>query len=221
MVRRAPARARRARRARARRAPRSPAPRPPPPQFSLASGFIKWLVARDEARVLIVGLAGAGKTTFLEHVKGAFNRAHAPAPPGAIPPTRGMNLFKTGVFDMSVTVWDVGGSLRDMWAQYYAEADALVFCVDASDRAAFPAASAALADALRATSGPVVVLANKQDSPAAARASEVQDAVCAPAGLPAAGGRRPARVIELSALRASADGSARAAVEWLIGAIAR
>lgn len=195
---------------------------------------MKWLIAVDEAHLLLIGLENSGKTLFLEQVKGAFNRAHKPAPANAIPPTRGMNLFKAGVFDMSVTIWDVGGAMRDMWAQYYADADALVFCVDAADRARFGEASAALADALMHTRGPVLVLANKQDVPSAARASEIQEAVCTPAGLPpggssssgssgssGGGGERIARIIEISALQSAADGSARAAIEWVVGMIPR
>ena len=188
------------------------------------------MIAVDEAHLLLIGLDNSGKTLFLEHVKGAFNRAHKPAPATAIPPTRGMNLFKAGVFDMSITIWDVGGAMRDMWVQYYADADALVFCVDASDRARFSDASTALADALVHTRGPVLVLANKQDLPSAARASEIQEAVCTPAGLPPGGssssgtsgsGGRIARIVEISALQSASDGSARAAIEWIVGVIPR
>lgn len=180
------------------------------------SGFVKWLIARDEARVLILGLDGAGKTSFLELVKGAFNRAHRPAAPHSVPPTIGMNLLRTGVADMDVTLWDVGGSMRDIWAQYYADTDAVVFVVDAADRARFGEAAAALRTILRATDGPVLVLCNKQDRPEAARLSEVLDEVCAPAGLD---GRRPQRVLECCAHRD--DGTPRAAIEWIIGALER
>jgi ADP-ribosylation factor related protein 1 len=189
------------------------------PQFSLVHGFVKWLIATDEARLLIIGLDGAGKTTYLDRVKAAFNRGHIPAPLGAIPPTRGMNLFKVGVSDLSVTMWDVGGLFRDMWGQYYAEADALVFCIDAADRTRFADASAALADALEMTHGPVLILANKQDEPAAARASEIQEAVCTPAGLPPGG--RVTKILEIAALQSATDGSARASIEWLVSAIPR
>ena len=195
-------------------------PHPPTPQFSLAHGFVKWLIARDEARVLIVGLDGAGKTSFLELVKGAFNRAHRPAAPGAVPPTIGMNLFKAGVADMDVTLWDVGGSLRGIWATYYDDADAVVFVLDAADRARFGEAARALEGILRATAGPVLVLANKQDRPDAARASEVADEVCRPAGLAlGAAARRPTRILEVCAHRD--DGTPRAAIEWVVGSLER
>jgi hypothetical protein len=50
--------------------------------FSLVHGFVKWLIARDEARILLVGLDGAGKTTFLEHVVRARARARRPRAAG-------------------------------------------------------------------------------------------------------------------------------------------
>lgn len=144
-----------------------------------------------------------------------------PAPAAAIPPTRGMNLFKAGVLDLNVTISDVGGTMRDMWTQYYAEADGLVFCVDAADRARFGDASIALADALAHTRGPVLILANKQDADSAARASEIQQSVCSPAGLPPGGGGRTWRIVEISALQSATDGSAKAAIEWVVGMIPR
>jgi signal recognition particle receptor subunit beta len=128
-----------------------------------------------------------------------------------------MNLFKAAVFDMDVTLWDVGGSMRGIWAQYYDEADGVIFCVDAADGARFGEAARALDAILAATAGPVLVLANKQDLPAAAPAAAVQAAVCAPAGL-APGGRRAVRIVEISAVR---GGAVRDAVEWIVSRVER
>lgn len=184
--------------------------------------------------MLIVGLEAAGKTTFLEQVKGAYVRGHRPAPPSAIPPTIGMNLAKATVQDMDVTLWDVGGSMRGIWSQYYGEADGLVFVVDAANPARFGEAASTLELILsrpETASLPVLVLANKTDVPGAARASEVVDAVCRPAGLGstappggpsgagatagAATGRREFRIFEISALKAA---GVRDAVEWVVSA---
>ena len=187
--------------------------------FSLVGGFFRWLVARDEARILIVGLDGSGKTTLLEHMKASCVRGHIPAPPEAIPATVGMNLFKAAVQGMDVTLWDVGGSaaMRGIWPQYYGEADGLVFVVDATERARFPEAAAALQRLLEATAAlPLLVLANKHDLPDAARASAVEAEVCAPAGLLAGGGGlRPHRVLEV---RAQQVADAREALEWVVKA---
>jgi len=177
-------------------------------------------VARDEARLLIVGLGGSGKTSFLERIKSSYLRSHRPAPASSIGPTIGVNLFKAGVQDMEVTIWDVGGSMRSMWEQYSREADCTLFIVDAADRSRFGEAAAALEQVLAATAGPLVILANKQDLPDAARASEVLEAVCRPAGLGGSGERRAYRLLESCAIKAG-DGTAKEAVEWLVSSLER
>jgi small GTP-binding protein len=168
-----------------------------------------------------VGLDGSGKTTLLEHVKASCNSAYRPPAPAAIPPTLGMNLFKAAVQGMDVTLWDVGGSpgMRGMWVQYFGEADGVVFVVDAADRPRFREAAAVLASILDNTAAlPVLVVANKQDLPHAARASEVEAEVCAPAGLGGGagggrGGKRPFRVLEV---RAQQVADAEETLEWIV-----
>jgi signal recognition particle receptor subunit beta len=63
---------------------------------------------------------------------------------------------------------------------------------------------------------PVLVVANKQDLPHAARASEVEAEVCVPAGLGGAGGgrggKRPFRVLEV---RAQQVADAKEALDWI------
>ena len=180
--------------------------------FSLVAGFLRWAVARDEAKLLLAGLDGSGKTLLLERIRAVYVRGHRPAPPAAIPPTIGMNLCKIPVGDMEVTLWDVGGTLRRIWGQYYGEVDGVVFVVDACDGARFEEAREALAEILAhvAPAVPVLVVANKQDLPQAAGAGAVMEAVGRPAGL----GARRHRVVEVSALK---DADAREVVEWVVG----
>jgi len=133
------------------------------------------------------------------------------------PPTIGMNLARVRTAGVTLVLWDVGGSMRGIWDQYYAQADCVLFVVDASERARFGEAASTLelvlqrsaelgggggmggggggggSDAGAAhgaprTALPVVVLANKQDRLGAARAAEVLELVCRPAGLLQAGG---------------------------------
>lgn len=82
--------------------------------------------------------------------------------------------------NISFTVWDIGGQdkIRRLWKHYYTGTDALIFVVDSNDRERFETASLELyrllsEDELRDTV--VLVLANKQDLPYAASASEVAD----------------------------------------------
>ena len=37
--------------------------------YSLVTGFYKWYFQKPEYKILIIGLDGAGKTSFLEQVK--------------------------------------------------------------------------------------------------------------------------------------------------------
>lgn len=165
---------------------------------------------------MLVGLPGSGKTSLLESVKGAYVRGHRIAPPGTIPVTIGMNLLKIAVMDMDVTLWDVGGNMRKIWSQYYSEADGVIFVVDASTRELFEDSVGALREIIESTAGcPILVLANKQDLPQAARASEVLESICRSAGLEGKDTPRVYRVMEISALKGN-SGEAKQVVEWIV-----
>ncbi|EPR60579.1 ADP-ribosylation factor family protein [Toxoplasma gondii GAB2-2007-GAL-DOM2] len=188
--------------------------------FSLVSGLYQWLFSYDELRLLLVGLDGSGKTTFLEQLKARHSKrrgsalrpssspslhAHQAAPadatlsaPEAAPahrhdvdvtanspsspsspsfssfssssssssssscspqsaspscsssftpplrspapllpqvrPTTGFNLTRFVYERFQVTIWDLGGreTLRDIWKDYYADCDCVLFFVDAA-----------------------------------------------------------------------------------------
>lgn len=103
-------------------------------QFSLLSGFWKYLFTKPKINVLIIGLDHAGKTTILERIKTKFG--HLPGiPVDKIPPTIGMNLAKIFFNNTQVIIWDLGGQIkmRNMWERYYDDANAIVFVVDSAD----------------------------------------------------------------------------------------
>ena len=106
----------------------------------------------------------------------------------SIVPTIGMNLGKAVIQGVDAVFWDVGGSMRGIWDQYYSGADCVLFVVDASERARFGEAASTLELVLQRIEAcgarmPIVVMANKSDRRDAARASEVLDFICKPAGL--------------------------------------
>ena len=140
--------------------------------------------SEKHARILMLGLDNAGKTTVLYKLK--FNESITTVP------TLGFNMETVQVGrNIRFTVWDVGGQviLRSLWKHYYAGSAGLVYVVDASDRDRFSDAKEELHNVLASEemkAVPVLVLANKQDLPQAATPSEVADCL----GLPKFVGRQ-------------------------------
>jgi small GTP-binding protein len=151
--------------------------------FTLLRGFYDEVTHVPERRVVLLGVEGAGKTALLECLKsyyaagGTSASARLPALSAArlaaIAPTVGLNVARLPTGGESVLVWDLGGAaaLRPIWRRYVADAEALIWVVDAT------AECAAVSDArncLRAllkepslAHAPLLVFATKQDLPGA------------------------------------------------------
>ncbi|KFQ76671.1 ADP-ribosylation factor-like 11, partial [Phoenicopterus ruber ruber] len=126
---------------------------------------------KRDARVVMLGLDFAGKSTLLYKLKSG--RAVETCP------TVGFNVesLKTPC-RVSFTLWDVGGqgSLRASWPDYLEDTNILVFVLDSTDTARLPEAAAALEEALshpRMAGVPVLLLANKQEVPGALTPDEL------------------------------------------------
>lgn len=89
--------------------------------FSLVYGFIDYLFQKDELRVLVLGVDGAGKTSLLERLKSIYTGTPG-LTPDKIRPTVGLNVgriesasskvkfvaadgSKTSVLDGTMSVW--------------------------------------------------------------------------------------------------------------------
>ncbi|XP_006000587.1 uncharacterized protein LOC102357799 [Latimeria chalumnae] len=126
-----------------------------------------------QARVLMLGLDAAGKTTLLYKMK--LNEAVTTIP------TIGFNVETVEPLkNVSFTVWDVGGQtrIRTLWKHYFMNTDGLVFVVDSADPERFEEARQeleAILDDDQMQRVPFVILANKQDLPGAKRPSELVD----------------------------------------------
>ncbi|XP_069004311.1 ADP-ribosylation factor-like protein 14 [Embiotoca jacksoni] len=121
---------------------------------------------QKQAQVLMLGLDGSGKTTLLYKLK--YNESVVTVP------TVGFNVetLETDRSSPGLTVWDVGGQrrMRPHWRHHYADTAGLVFVVDSWDQPRLVEARKELHRVLRYESlrgVPVVILANKQDLPAA------------------------------------------------------
>uniref|UniRef100_A0A8C4PZM5 ADP-ribosylation factor-like protein 11 n=1 Tax=Eptatretus burgeri TaxID=7764 RepID=A0A8C4PZM5_EPTBU len=133
-------------------------------------GFVRPL------HVVILGLDSAGKTTVLYRLKlGEFVNTV---------PTIGFNMerLRSGVHGSAFRFWDVGGQerLRPLWRSYARGADAIVYVVDSADSERLEEARTELQRAVRAPESqgvPLLVVANKQDLPAALAPGDVEQAL--------------------------------------------
>jgi len=121
--------------------------------------------------ISIVGLQGAGKSTFIRVLqKGAFE-------PDMIP-TVGFNMHKVEKGKVQIKVWDLGGQkkFRTMWERYCRKNDAIVFMIDAADPKKFSQAKKQLKNLLESPSLdkiPLLLLFNKCDLKEARNENEI------------------------------------------------
>ena len=124
-----------------------------------------------EARILMLGLDAAGKTTILYKFK--LNEVVATIP------TIGFNVETVEPLKgLTFTVWDVGGQdkIRPLWRHYYTGTEGLVYVVDSADSSRFAEAREELHSILTSEEMrgvPVIIYANKQDLPNAAEPSQL------------------------------------------------
>merc|ERR1711964_394218 len=81
-----------------------------------------------EARILMLGLDNAGKTTILKKLS-EEDISH-------IMPTQGFNIKSLVHEGFKLNVWDIGGqkTIRPYWSNYFESSDALVYVIDSSDK---------------------------------------------------------------------------------------
>jgi len=127
-----------------------------------------------EARILVLGLDNAGKTTILKKLSDE-DISH-------IMPTQGFNIKSLMHDGFKLNVWDIGGqkTIRPYWRNYYESTDALIFVIDSADRRRQEEAGnelSALFDEDKLAGVPALVFANKQDLLSAGSASEIAESL--------------------------------------------
>lgn len=142
--------------------------------MGLALGKFFSFLGKEEARILMVGLDAAGKTTILFNLKLGETVSTIP--------TIGFNVETVEYKNISFTVWDVGGQdrIRPLWRHYYQNTQGLIFVVDSNDRDRIGEATEELMkmlceDELR--DAVLLIYANKQDLPNAMSVSEMIEAM--------------------------------------------
>lgn len=115
-----------------------------------------------KAKIIMIGLDAAGKTTILNKLKlGEIITTI---------PTIGFNVKTVEYKNISFTEWDVGGpaEFRNFMTQYYPNTTGLVFVVDSNDRDHIALARDEFYQVINNTALsnlPLLVFANKQDLP--------------------------------------------------------
>jgi len=130
--------------------------------------------AEREIKVIIVGLAAAGKSTILYFL-------HL----GEVvitQPTIGSNVEEVQRGKVRFQCWDLGGqeSLRKTWATYFTNTEAVVLVVDSSDRQRIPTVKKELQMLMSHEDlhhAVLLVLANKQDVKGAMTPAEISVAL--------------------------------------------
>ncbi|KAF9452760.1 P-loop containing nucleoside triphosphate hydrolase protein [Macrolepiota fuliginosa MF-IS2] len=103
--------------------------------YHLLKGLHEYLTRKEEFSVIIIGLDGAGKTTFLEKIKTLYNDVPG-LTPDKIGPTVGQNTGKIMLPSTILQFWDLGGQrgIRNIWHRYFDDCHAVVYVIDAEDR---------------------------------------------------------------------------------------
>eukprot|EP00812_Abedinium_dasypus_P010059 NODE_3703_length_753_cov_23.902579.p1 GENE.NODE_3703_length_753_cov_23.902579~~NODE_3703_length_753_cov_23.902579.p1 ORF type:complete len:189 (-),score=49.98 NODE_3703_length_753_cov_23.902579:90-656(-) len=162
-----------------------------------------------EARILMLGLDNAGKTTILKTLSEEEIKN--------IQPTQGFNIKSLVHEGFKLNVWDIGGqkSIRPYWNNYFESTDALVFVIDSSDAHRVAEARLELEQLLvedRLVSVPMLIFANKQDLTMALEPPALMEAL-------ALGDRLAARTWNIQACSATENHGLQDGLEWLISKI--
>ncbi len=130
------------------------------------------LFGKNDVRIVMVGLDGAGKTTILYQIRMGERIKTIP--------TIGFNVETLEYKGLNFTVWDIGGQdkIRVLWKQYYQNADSVIFVVDSNDKERINEAAEELKKMLAEEDLKeciVLVMANKQDINGALSPGEVTE----------------------------------------------
>merc|ERR1711877_85237 len=136
----------------------------------LISTLIDRFFPASPARIIMLGLDNAGKTTVLYKLK--LGEVVTTIP------TIGFNVESLQYKHINFTVWDIGGQtkIRPLWQHYFENTDGIIFVVDSADGERLSEAREELEGVLaddRLRDSSLLVFANKQDMPMALTTTEV------------------------------------------------
>ncbi|EWM26356.1 adp-ribosylation factor [Nannochloropsis gaditana] len=172
----------------------------------LCTRLVELVSRRTEKRVVLLGLDNAGKTTCVYRLLLGKKVDTVP--------TVGFNSEEVRYQRCNFIMWDIGGQakIRKLWKHYVESADALIFVVDAQDRARLAEARSAFKRMLRyktLKNTVLLILANKMDYEHAMSSAEIVQGL----EVKRVVGRRPWWVQETCAI--SGQGL-REGMDWLL-----
>ncbi|KAM7267798.1 hypothetical protein ACFE04_009964 [Oxalis oulophora] len=132
------------------------------------------LFGNKEARILVLGLDNAGKTTILYRLQMGEVVSTIP--------TIGFNVETVQYNNIKFQVWDLGGqtSIRPYWRCYFPNTQAIVYVVDSSDTDRLSTAKEefhAILEEEELKGAVVLIFANKQDLPGALDDAAITEAL--------------------------------------------
>uniref|UniRef100_A0A7S3VGK6 Uncharacterized protein n=1 Tax=Dunaliella tertiolecta TaxID=3047 RepID=A0A7S3VGK6_DUNTE len=135
------------------------------------SRMLSWFGDR-EARILVLGLDNAGKTTILYRLQVGEIVATIP--------TIGFNVETVTYKNIKFQVWDLGGqtSIRPYWRCYYPNTQAIIYVVDSTDHERIGTSREefhAILDEDELKDSLILVYANKQDLPGALSDAQIAE----------------------------------------------
>ncbi len=135
-----------------------------------------------DAKILVLGLDNAGKTTLLKLLSSEN--------PTETTPTQGFNVKSIIKDSFKLNVWDIGGQkeIRKYWENYYDNVDGLIFVVDSSDDIRVSECNIELKLLISVTfififqesklaKVPILIFANKQDLAGALSPEEIMESM--------------------------------------------
>ncbi|CAB3979817.1 ADP-ribosylation factor 3 [Paramuricea clavata] len=128
-----------------------------------------------QKRVLVLGLQGCGKTTFLT----ALANLGSGAGGNETKPTEGFNVMCVTTNGVHLNIWEIGGGekVQNYWSKFTADTDLLMYMVDSCDAEHFTEAKEKLNELLKdpcLQNVPLLILASKQDKTGARSISVLQ-----------------------------------------------